>query len=331
MKNKITVTETPKFKNNENKKISIINKEEKNIEKESSNASSEKSFSFGNYKNLAYYESSCQKESETSSKYSIQKKIESHTTITKKSSINNNILPNNRNEISLNEIILRNINSRKKNEPGKKLMNIIDNKIDLNKSVINESKKMIIPKIIEKIKKRSSSKSRNKDRKKLSSIIYSSFSSTSKNIMTLPNQKEKQISNTIIPYKNNIINKTSKNQSNIINGSNAKISMENNSAKNSLERSIRKNEFSPSFPMISANKTHGLTLDKKIDIMLDNQYSLNQEIKHYMKNQEGYMENLQGHMKNLEGYMAKQDIVINALADNLKQLSGDVKILKEKK
>ena len=222
MKNNSKITNTPKFKSFENQTISIINKDEKNREKQSSKAPSEKSFSFRQYNNLGFYESqhsSSQKVSETSDKYAIQNNIESHTTRINER-INYNILPNKGNEISLNVIILRNINARKKNESRKKLFEIIDSKIDLNKSVINKSKKVTFPKNIENLKKKSSSKSRNKDKMKPTSTKNSSLNSTSKNNITSSNRKEKQISN--------ILNRTSKNQLNIINHSNGKINMENN-------------------------------------------------------------------------------------------------------
>ena len=57
MKNNSKITNTPKFKSFENQTISIINKDEKNREKQSSKAPSEKSFSFRQYNNLGFYES----------------------------------------------------------------------------------------------------------------------------------------------------------------------------------------------------------------------------------------------------------------------------------
>ena len=95
MKNNSKITNTPKFKSFENQTISIINKDEKNREKQSSKAPSEKSFSFRQYNNLGFYESqhsSSQKVSETSDKYAIQNNVESHTTRTNER-INYNILP----------------------------------------------------------------------------------------------------------------------------------------------------------------------------------------------------------------------------------------------
>ena len=309
MKNNSKITNTPKFKSFENQTISIINKDEKNREKQSSKAPSEKSFSFRQYNNLGFYESqhsSSQKVSETSDKYAIQNNVESHTTRTNER-INYNILPNKGNEISLNEIILRNNNARKKNESRKKLFEIIDSKIDLNKSVINKSKKVTFPKNIENLKKKSSSKSRNKDKMKPTSTKNSSLNSTSKNNITSSNRKEKQISN--------ILNRTSKNQLNIINHSNGKINMENNSAKNSLERSIRKNEYSPSLSMIPPERIRAKNLNEKMDIYLDNQYSLNISIKYFMTKQDEYMDN--------------QRDIYKALIRNLQQLGGDLKDLKE--
>ena len=142
---------------------------------------------------------------------------------------------------------------------------------------------------------------------KLTSIKNSSLNSTSKNNITSSNRKEKQISN--------ILNRTSKNQLNIINHSNGKINMENNSAKNSLERSIRKNEYSPSLSMIPPERIRDKNLNEKMDIYLDNQYSLNISIKYFMTKQDEYMDN--------------QRDIYKALIRNLQQLGGDLKNLKE--
>lgn len=149
---------------------------------------------------------------------------------------------------------------------------------------------------------------------KPTSTKNSSLNSTSKNNITSSNRKEKQISN--------ILNRTSKNQLNIINHSNGKINMENNSAKNSLERSIRKNEYSPSLSMIPPERIRAKNLNEKMDIYLDNQYSLNISIKYFLTKQEEYM-------KKQDEYMDNQRDIYKALIRNLQQLGGDMKDLKD--
>ena len=91
--------------------------------------------------------------------------------------------------------------------------------------------------------------------------------------------------------------------------------MENNSAKNSLERSIRKNEYSPSLSMIPPERIRDKNLNEKMDIYLDNQYSLNISIKYFLTKQDEYMDN--------------QRDIYKALIRNLQQLGGDMKDLKD--
>jgi hypothetical protein len=351
MKIKSKIINTPKFSTNKSKKMSSINEDVKEKNEQNSNTSSE-NFSFrldqhNQYNNHSYYEihhTSSQKGSEMSEKYSINEKIQRHTTRDKEK-INHRML-NKRDEININNIILRNINAKKKTEYKSDLMNI-NHKTDLNKPAINSiQEKMLGPKFIKKIKKKSSSKSQKKKKLKLNNIknSFSSYISKSNIAIHSLNSKEKQIINQVISNKNSISNDTSKYQSNIITPLNVKNSTENNSAKSSLYGSIRKNEYRPSFSVISAEKIHGLTLNEKMDIYLDNQYSLNQSIEKYMKKQDDYMKkqddymkkqddymkNQDDYMKNQDDYMKNQKDIYTALFRNLQQISGDVKDLKKK-
>ena len=323
------IINTPKFINNKSKTITNVNKDVEKEKEQSSNTPSE-NFSFRyeqqkRYNNHGYYESnqtSFQKDSEKSEKYSVNEKIQSHTT-TEKGNINHSML-NKRDEIKINNIIRRNINAMKKKEYKRDLMNI--NHIDLNKSAINPiQEKMISPKFIEKIKKKSSSKSQKKKKLKLNNNKISYSSHISKNNLTISSldSKENKIINQVISNENSTLNNKSKYQSNIIKPSNLKKSAENNSDKNNIYGSIKKNEYRPPFSVIPAEKIHAKTPKEKMDIYLDNQYSLNETIKGFIKKQEDYM-------KKQDNYMENQKYIYQALIRNLNQLSGDVKGLKEK-
>ena len=110
---------------------------------------------------------------------------------------------------------------------------------------------------------------------------------------------------------------------------NIKKSTENNSAKNNIYGTIRKNEHRPSFAMIPEEKIGAKTLNEKMDIYLKNQYSLNKSIQAFMDKQDKYMKKQGEYMAKLDKYMDNQKYIYKALILNLQQLSGDMKGLKK--
>ena len=67
--------------------------------------------------------------------------------------------------------------------------------------------------------------------------------------------------------------------------------------------------------MIPPERIRAKNLNEKMDIYLDNQYSLNISIKYFMTKQDEYMDN--------------QRDIYKALIRNLQQLGGDMKDLKD--
>ena len=157
------IINSPEFGNYKSKTITNINKEVEKEKVQHSNTPSE-NFSFrfsqqNHYNNLGYYES--HHASEMSEKNSHNEKVQSHT-IREKQNINHS-MTNKTDEIKIKDIILSNINARKKKEYKSDLIKI-NHKTDLNKSAINSiQEKMLDIKFIEKIKKKSFSKSQKKE------------------------------------------------------------------------------------------------------------------------------------------------------------------------
>ena len=339
---------SPEFSNNKSNKMFDINNEVKEKSEHNSNQPSE-TFTFRNdqknqFNNLSFYESfhtSSQKESETSEKYSANEKIQIPPP--KKEEINRKKL-NKTNEIKINNIRLKDINIR--NKKGNK-----SDLIDINyKTEINKSPNFIQKKINE-IKRKSSSKSQKKNKLKLFKNSFS-INTSKKNMVPQLDSKKKLLINQVLPNKDSISISTSKYRANVKNPLNLKKRTENNSAKNSLNESIRNNEYRPSLSEISAKKIHGKTLDEKMDIYLANQDSLNKSIQTYMEKQDNTMQaivqnqkntmqfmqvvtqnqkDIKNLMKKQDGYMENQKEIYQALMFNLQQLSGDVKNLKKNK